>query len=107
MSKLSQIDEDLIPRQQDGRAKVLRLHSRHTRHPENVHSLLRDQALKTSPTIDPSQKDWLLILWEAGSGRKHYCDIRGNYSKAVKERNEIMESGDYEKAWLFEKRVDS
>lgn len=97
---------------------ILRRRRRRALHPEAIKDLLRERADHRPLEVQKPQQ-WLLILTtsEAASKKrsdgvwvqndmKRYCDIRGSYAEAVKQRRDVMESGEYESAWLILKTDD-
>lgn len=104
MSKLFSTDEPERPSVLY-KGSVLRRRRKKPLHPETIHDLIRAKVKAELPPTGWSwPHGWLIILWET-SGKKHYRDLPANmtYMNAVKERDEEMEMGEYEKAWLIKK----
>lgn len=92
---------------------ILRHRKKHPLHPETIKDLLREKADAT-PSPEKKLLKWLLILYPSEqairsrsdgasflANTKQYCDLEGSYEDAARKRNDVMESGDYDQAWLI------
>jgi hypothetical protein len=101
MSKLSSPDDILIPNEPPRHeARILRHRKKRPLHPDTIQDMLRERADARSGSDLLRPTEWLLILWREDES-KRFSDLHGSYKDVCKQRDDIMESGEYDKAWLI------
>lgn len=99
MSKLFSPDDTFSPKVRSLHdAQIIRHRRKNPLHPEEIQRRLRARAADSFPK--PEEREWLLILWRP-DGTKHFSDLEGSYQQACSGRDDIMQSGEYDKAWLI------
>lgn len=104
MSKLFSADEFFERRKAwspKQNSRVIRNRKKNPLHPSTIQDLLEEKASNVIPITQETFHSWLLILWSKTG--KQYSHLQGPYDLVKKQRNDIMESGEYDQSWLIAK----
>lgn len=97
MSKLS--DTDWFRPLSEIDTRIIRNRKLRPLHPEDILERLAEKSAHLEPVSRRRQR-WKIVLFRPDN-TKHYAQRVGDYAKVCKDREDLMESGDYEKAWLI------